>query len=151
MPPIPRIGVAVVVIKSGQVLLGKRKGAHGEGTWALPGGHLRFGETIEACARREVMEETGLSIKNLKRGPYTNDLFSEEKLHYITLFVVARYAKGKLEILEPDKCESWEWFDWNRLPRPRFLSLENLRRLSFDPVTFLKASTDSDQFGRPQP
>ncbi len=148
MPPHPRIGVAVIVIKSGQVLLGKRKGAHGEGTWAFPGGHLRFGETVEACARREVMEETGLSIEDLKLGPYTNDLFSKEKKHYITLYVTARYAKGQLEIREPDKCESWEWFDWDRLPTPRFLSLENLRSLSFDPVAFLNASSDPNQFGR---
>ena len=151
MSLIPRIGVAVMVIKSGKVLLGKRKGAHGAGTWAFPGGHLRFGETIEACARREVMEETGLSITDLKTGPYTNDLFSEEKKHYITLYVVARYATGHLEIREPDKCESWEWFDWEHLPRPRFLSLENLRRLSFDPIAFLNAPPDPDQLDRQQP
>ena len=144
----PRIGVAVMVIKSGKVLLGKRKGAHGEGTWAFPGGHLRFGETIEACARREVMEETGLCIEGLKLGPYTNDLFSEEKKHYITLYVVAHYEKGKLETREPEKCEGWQWFDWDRLPHPRFLSLSNLKRLSFDPVAFLGASSDLEQYGQ---
>ena len=130
----PRIGVAVIVVKSGRVLLGKRKGAHGAGTWALPGGHLAYGETIEACAHREVMEETGLSIRDLKPGPYTNDIFSNERKHYVTLFIVSRYAAGQLQIKEPDKCEAWDWFEWDHLPEPRFLSLENLRRLSFDPV-----------------
>ena len=145
MSPSPRIGVAVIVIKSGRVLLGKRKGSHGEGTWAFPGGHLRFGETVEDCARRELMEETGLSIKDLTLGPYTNDLFSEENKHYITLYVVARYAKGQLENREPEKCDGWEWFHWNRLPHPRFLSLANLSQLSFDPVAFLKAAFDVDK------
>ena len=137
MIKLPRIGVAVVVIKSGRVLLGKRKGAHGAGTWALPGGHLQFGETIEACARREVMEETGLSISDIKTGPYTNDIFTQEDKHYVTLYMVARYDSGRLQTLEPDKCERWAWFDWDHLPQPRFLSLGNLLRRRFNPITWL--------------
>lgn len=133
---VPRIGVAVIIVKSGKVLLGKRKGAHGAGTWALPGGHLSYGESIETCAHREVMEETGLSICDLKPGPYTNDFFSKEQKHYVTLFIVSRYAAGQVQIKEPDKCEVWQWCEWDHLPQPRFLSLENLRRQSFDPVAF---------------
>jgi 8-oxo-dGTP diphosphatase len=133
----PRVGVAVIVVKSGKVLLGRRKGAHGEGTWAFPGGHLAFGEAIETCACREVMEETGLTISDLKVGPFTNDVFAEEKKHYVTIYVAARYAQGRLAIREPDKCEHWDWFYWHHLPRPRFLSLENLLRLRFDPIAYL--------------
>jgi 8-oxo-dGTP diphosphatase len=107
MLKLPRIGVAVMVIKSGRVLLGKRKGAHGAGTWALPGGHLHFGESIEACARREVMEETGLCVTDMKTGPYTNDIFTREEKHYVTLSMVARYKSGRLQTMEPDKCEKW--------------------------------------------
>jgi 8-oxo-dGTP diphosphatase len=44
----PLIGVSVIIIKDNQVLLGKRKNSHGSGTWAFPGGHLEFNETIEA-------------------------------------------------------------------------------------------------------
>ena len=135
--PIPRIGVAVIVVKSDQVLLGKRKGAHGEGTWAFPGGHLQFGESIEACARREVMEETGLRIDSLTPGPYTNDIFQQDNKHYITLFVVARHAGGKVQNKEPHKCFGWQWFDWDSLPSPRFLSLENLCMLAFNPISHL--------------
>ncbi len=144
MSPHPRIGVAVMVIKSGKVLLGKRKGSHGEGTWALPGGHLAFGETIEGCARREVLEETGLAIEDVRLGPYTNDFFPEDRKHYITLYVVAHCADGRLEIREPDKCEQWDWFDWERLPRPRFRSLENLRSLPFNPFDALKSPCHGD-------
>ena len=52
----PLIGVAAIVIKDKKVLLGKRKNAHGAGTWAFPGGHLEFNESIEACAKREVFD-----------------------------------------------------------------------------------------------
>ena len=62
----PRVGIGVIVMRNGLVLLGERIGAHGAGTWALPGGHLEFGESVEQCARREVWEETGLE----PRGPY---------------------------------------------------------------------------------
>ncbi len=103
----PLVGVAVIVIKDNKVLLGKRKNSHGSGTWQFPGGHLEFNESIKDCARRELFEETGIKIKNIRFGPYTNDVFQKEKKHYITLFVVADYDSGVLKLKEPEKCEKW--------------------------------------------
>jgi 8-oxo-dGTP diphosphatase len=128
----PRVGVAAIVIKDGAILLGKRKNAHGEGSWQFPGGHLEYGETIEGCARREVFEETGIEIGNLRLGPYTNDVFGNDRKHYITLFVVSEYESGELALREPDKCEEWGWFAWDSLPEPRFLPITNLLKLGFD-------------------
>ena len=127
----PLVGVAVIVIKNGKVLLGKRKNSHGEGTWAFPGGHLEFGETIEECARREIFEETGITIKNLRYGPYTNDIFSEEVKHYVTLFILADYASGEPAVKEPNKCEKWQWHPWPPQIEPRFLPVENLLKQNF--------------------
>ena len=59
----PKVGVGVIVTKNSRVLLGKRKGAHGEATWCFPGGHLEFREKLEDCAKRETLEETGVKIK----------------------------------------------------------------------------------------
>jgi 8-oxo-dGTP diphosphatase len=122
----PLIGVAVITQKNNMILLGKRKNIHGDGTWAFPGGHLEFNETIEACALREVYEETGLRIRNIRYMTFTNDIFKDEQKHYVTLYVTADFDHGDLELREPQKCEKWDWFRWDALPEPRFLPLENL-------------------------
>ncbi len=83
-------------------------------------------ESIEACARREVFEETGISIHNIRYATFTNDIFKEEKKHYVTLFVVAEYHDGDLQVKEPDKCEKWDWFIREEFPENLFLSLKNL-------------------------
>jgi len=77
----PKVGVGVIVMNDGKVLMGKRKGAHGEGTWSFPGGHLEFGETLEACALREVAEEVGVNISDIKPATFTNDFFDSEEKH----------------------------------------------------------------------
>ena len=127
----PLIGVAVIVIKDGRVLLGKRKNAHGADTWAFPGGHLEFNESITDCAAREVFEETGLSIKNLRCGPYTNDIFAAENKHYVTLFVLADHDSGTPEVKEPHKCEKWQWSPWPPGLKPLFVPIQNLLKQNF--------------------
>jgi 8-oxo-dGTP diphosphatase len=129
----PKIGVGVIVIKDNKILLGKRKNAHGDGTWSFPGGHLEFGEMPEECAVRETLEETGINLKNLRRTIYTNDIFDKENKHYITLYVLAEYDSGTVRVMEPEKCERWEWFSWEELPRPLFLPIENLLKEKFNP------------------
>ncbi|MGV8171482.1 MAG: nucleotide triphosphate diphosphatase NUDT15 [Candidatus Woesearchaeota archaeon] len=130
----PHVGVAVIVVKDGKILLGKRIGAHSSGTWNFPGGKLDFGEEIFDCAKREVLEESGLKIKNLRLGPYTNDYFKSEDLHYITLFVIADYASGTATIMEPDKCLGWRWIGWDKIPSPMFLPITNLLKQKFNPL-----------------
>ena len=131
----PQVGVGVIVRRGRKVLLGRRKSCHGGGSWSFPGGHLESGEQVEDCATREVREETGAQISVLRRGPFTNDIFPEERKHYVTLFVVADYVSGDIESREPDKCERWEWFEWNDLPRPLFLPIQNLLKTGFDPFS----------------
>ncbi len=132
----PQVGVGVIIRKNNRLLLGKRKNTHGEGTWSFPGGHLEFNEEIEDCATREVWEEVGISIKNVRYAAFTNDIFRQEGKHYVTLFVVCDYDCGEVRVKEPQKCEEWRWFDWSALPRPLFLPIQNLLRQNFDPFSF---------------
>ena len=134
----PHVGIAVMVVKDNRVLLGKRKNAHGSGTWAFPGGHLEFNESIETCAKREVLEETGIQIKNLRYGPYTNDIFTDEDKHYVTLFVTADYDSGTPMVKEPHKCEKWGWFQWPPNVKPCFLPIKNLLELNSELLTCRK-------------
>ena len=122
----PKVGVAVMIINDSKILLGKRKNAHGQGAWAPPGGHLEFGETLEECAQRELLEETGLIAESIKKLWFTNDIHLQENKHYITIFMVVDKFSGEVKNLEPEKCEGWQWFDLNNLPSPLFLSVDNL-------------------------
>jgi 8-oxo-dGTP diphosphatase len=129
----PSVGVGVIVVRNGLVLLGQRIGSHGAGTWALPGGHLEFGETVEQCAAREVREEAGLELREFEAAPYTNDFFAAERKHYVTLFVVAASDEGEPALLEPDKCLGWQWLRWSELPSPLFQPLRTLVSSGFVP------------------
>ena len=71
-----------------------RKGAHGSGTFALPGGNLEYLEQLESCAVRETKEETGLAVVNPRIEWLENCIFGEgdDRVHYLTVFVRADLA-----------------------------------------------------------
>src|SRR5690606_26132744 len=61
-PSRPIVGIGVVVLRPGHVLLIRRGRAPSAGSWSLPGGAQELGETAEDCARRELAEETGITV-----------------------------------------------------------------------------------------
>ena len=76
----PKVGLGVYILnEKSELLLLRRKGAHGESTWCAPGGHLEFGESFEACAKREAKEESDLDIEHPRVVVVTNDIFLEEE------------------------------------------------------------------------
>ncbi len=118
------VGTGVLVNKDNKILLIKRQGSHGESTWAPPGGHIDFGETIIECAKREVEEEVALEIKNLKVLGFTQDLFKKEKKHYITIWMASDWKSGKIKRSGREFSEAG-WFSWKNLPKPLFIPLKN--------------------------
>ena len=129
----PHVAVQAIINKDGKFLVGKRIGGNGSGTWSFPGGKLELGEELLECARREVLEEVGIKIKNLILGPYVNNYYEKTKSHYVVIFVLADYASGEVRVMEPDKCLEWRWVEWNKIPKPWFLPIKNLRKQGFDP------------------
>jgi len=125
------VGVGVFIVRNTKVLMGQRMNSHGAGTWALPGGHLEYAETIGACAKREVFEETGLKVERVRSLGFTENFFENEQQHYVTLFVMAEAYCGELVLKEPKKCAGWFWFDWDDLPEPLFDPILSLLEQGF--------------------
>lgn len=114
-----KVGVGVMVFKNGKILMGKRKSSHGEGEYCYPGGNLEYMEGFEDCAKRETLEECGIEIKNIKFNFVANELEYAPK-HYVNVSFVAEWESGEPKVLEPDKFESFDWYDLENLPEPIF-------------------------------
>ncbi|MDP3986752.1 MAG: NUDIX domain-containing protein [Nanoarchaeota archaeon] len=123
----PRVAVSVLILNEGRVLMGKRMNTSYAGEYAFPGGKLEHGESLEACADREVFEETGLTVCLIDKTPWvvTNNLFPNG-MHYVDLFFRSDYFLGGPPIVGDGKCEGWNWYEWGSLPSPLHLPVKNL-------------------------
>jgi len=135
------IGIGVMVMRDGKVLLGKRhvdpekadSELHGEGTWTMPGGKLEYGESFEDGARREVLEETDLQLKEVEVICVNND--KNEFAHFATIGLFSDNFNGEPRVMEPDEIVEWKWFELNNLPVPIYFPsakvVENYKKKLF--------------------
>jgi ADP-ribose pyrophosphatase len=96
---LPRVGVGAVVIRDGRILLVKRGSSPGKGLWAPPGGLVELGESVREAAEREILEETGITIR-AKEAFYIFDFIDRDsdgniKYHYIIIDFEADYLGGE--------------------------------------------------------
>ena len=118
----PKVGIGVMIIKDGKVLLGKRKGSHGAGEYAFPGGHLQYMESFENCAKRETREETGMEIRNV-RFLHLLNLKEYPPKHYVHMGLIADWEHGEPRTMESDRMGTWNWYDIDKLPKPLFKTI----------------------------
>jgi len=103
--PIPVVDV--IVERDDKVLLIKRGTPPFKGKLAIPGGHLKYGETVEAAAKREILEETGLEIRiKCILGVYS-DPERDPRGHRISVVFIADYASGKLNAGDDAAGADW--------------------------------------------
>lgn len=114
-----RVGVILYDAQTNAILLLKRAGKHCPNVWATPGGWMdRRDQSIEAACRREVFEETGISLTEYNSDMQLNSVTTEnhEDFRCVTIyydvFVDSRFP---FEIKEPDKCSDMRWFDLDLL------------------------------------
>ena len=120
------VGFGVMLLKDRKILLGRRNEdtkkadseLRGEGTWTMPGGKLEYQESFEEGARREVIEETGIILKNVKVICVNND--KNEYAHFVTIGLFSKDFEGEAEVLEPKEITEWNWFASKNLPKNIF-------------------------------
>ena len=111
--------VGVMVFKDGKILLGKRRGSHGSGEYSCAGGHLEFGESFEKCAKREVLEEAGITIKNIRFLSVAN-IFKHANRQDVVVNLSAQWESGEVKTDPTEKIGKWQWYELDKLPEPLF-------------------------------
>jgi 8-oxo-dGTP diphosphatase len=100
-PTTPRVAVGAVVFHDHRVLLVQRANPPAKGLWAIPGGSVKLGETLQQAAEREILEETGIIIEAGK-PVLTFDVVDRDpegrvRFHYVIVDLLARYVRGDIQ------------------------------------------------------
>jgi ADP-ribose pyrophosphatase len=125
-PHAPRLAVGAVVFKDDAVLLVRRGKPPALGIWAIPGGSVRLGETLQAAAEREILEETGIVIR-AGQPVYVFDVIERDeaggvKFHYVIVDLAAEFVAG-------DPCPGDDALD------ARWVRQADLATLEVNPAT----------------
>lgn len=126
-----QIGIGILLInEEGRILYGLRKSKHGYDTYSPPWGHLEYGERIEECAKREVFEEAGITIKEQDIRLYAtlNEIHPNNEKHYINIITVVQVFEWIPINKEPEKLEEWKWMNWKEIQllwEKNFLPMQN--------------------------
>ncbi len=110
-----QVGVGAIVLRRRlqgglELLLVQRLKDPGKGSWAVPGGRMKFGETLSSCAEREVLEETGLRVRAENRACYGFSIRVSDDLQYVVVDVKAELMDEQAEPVAADDAGGAEFF-----------------------------------------
>ncbi|HLC90749.1 MAG TPA: NUDIX domain-containing protein [Candidatus Nanoarchaeia archaeon] len=107
---VPKIVVGVLILnEKGDIFLARSY--KWNNTWVVPGGHLKWGETLEECVKREVKEETNLDVDKIELIGIQESIFSKEyhqKRHMVFLDFSAKVVGGSVKL--NDELQEYRWF-----------------------------------------
>ncbi len=123
-PDAPRVAAGAVVVHQNKVLLVLRGQAPAKGLWAIPGGSVELGETLQAAAEREVLEETGLQIE-AGEIVYTFDNVQRDEngkvqFHYVIVDMLAQALNPTQTLCPSDDVTDAGWFTLSQMEAPNF-------------------------------
>jgi ADP-ribose pyrophosphatase YjhB (NUDIX family) len=123
-PNRPLVGVGVVAVKDGRVLLIRRGKPPRAGTWSLPGGRQRLGETVREAARRELREETGVEAAVTALLDVVDSITRDDDgaiaYHYTLVDFLAEWRAGEVRVggdaaeavwVDPEDLAPYELWD----------------------------------------
>lgn len=103
----PAPSVSVLVVEGDSVLLGRRGGEPGRGTWSLPSGYIEYEDDFLSTAIREAKEETGLDVE-LCGILNVLSSFVSPQYHFLGIYLLARVVGGELRA--GDDLEAVAWY-----------------------------------------
>jgi ADP-ribose pyrophosphatase YjhB (NUDIX family) len=126
----PGLGAGLAILRDGKLLLYRRTRAPEAGHWNIVGGKIDHLEHSREAARREAEEETGLTIGTVDFLCLSEQIFADERQHWVSLIYATSDFSGEPQVVEPEKLPEFGWFDLDDLPQPtsRF-ALDAIRAL----------------------
>ncbi len=115
----PRLTVDAVVLEGDSIVLIKRRNPPFQGLWALPGGFVEYGESVEEAVKREVKEETGLEVEVGRLVGVYSDPGRDPRGHTVSVCFLCKPVGGFLRA-GTDSAEA------------RKFRLSEIHRLAFD-------------------
>ncbi len=117
-PSAPLLAACTAIWRDDKILLARRSAAPNSGTWAMPGGLVEVGETLEQAAIREVREETALELSNVVFNRFHEIILRDDdhrvERHFVLAMFVTICETGTA--IAGDDAAAVDWFTIDQLP-----------------------------------
>ncbi|MFD2670941.1 (deoxy)nucleoside triphosphate pyrophosphohydrolase [Marinicrinis sediminis] len=98
------VAAAIVTNEQGDVLIARRKAGKAQGgLWEFPGGKIEQGESVEACLKRELLEEMNIQIEPVAFFGMQKHAEGDTAIRLIAY--TAKYIAGEIELVDHDACD----------------------------------------------